>query len=186
SSSASRRRRGRAPRRRRSRTALEKRPYGAQTDRIPARATANDALRPERKTRSGLRGGRTNDPSPASDTRRAALPPSALRSRNSLLRSAQRFSKNEKLYSAADIQLDAGDVGGEVGAEEGDRVRDLLRLAGPPERRAGDDPLVHDGIRHAEGLGGDYAGHDRVAGDPVPGALHREGAGEAEEACLRR
>ena len=32
---------------------------------------------------------------------------------------------------------------GEVGAEEGDRVRDLLRLAGPLQGGPGDDPLVH-------------------------------------------
>ncbi len=38
-------------------------------------------------------------------------------------------SKREELDAAADVQADPGDVGGEVGAEEGDRVRDVLRLA---------------------------------------------------------
>src|SRR5579864_1364401 len=94
--------------------------------------------------------------------------------------------EDEELHAARDVELDAGDVGGEVGAEEGDGVRDLLRLTRPPEGGAGDDPLVHLGVRHVEGLGADDARHDRVAGDPVAGAFHCERPGQAKEPGLRR
>src|SRR4029077_5371196 len=82
--------------------------------------------------------------------------------------------EGEELDAAGDVELDAGDVRGEVGAEEGDRVRDLLRLTRPLEGGSRDDPLVHLRVRHVEGLGADDAGHDRVAGDSVAGALHGE------------
>src|SRR5579864_7798761 len=94
--------------------------------------------------------------------------------------------EDEELDAAGDVELDAGDVRGEVGAEEGDRVRDLLRLTRPPEGGAGDDPLVHLGVRHVEGLGADDARHDRVAGDAVARAFNRKRSGQAEKPGLRR
>ena len=57
---------------------------------------------------------------------------------------------------------------------------------GPLEHGAGDDPLVHRRVRHVERLGADHAGHDRVARDPVPAALHRERPRQAEQPGLRR
>src|SRR6266550_6854154 len=39
--------------------------------------------------------------------------------------------KREELDPAADVQADAGDVRREVGAEEDDRIRDILRFSGP-------------------------------------------------------
>src|SRR6266540_2755952 len=96
------------------------------------------------------------------------------------------FSEYEELYASRDGQADARDVRGEVGAEEGDGVRDLLRLAGAPHRGPFDHPLVHLGVPQAESLGPDHAGNDRVAGDPVPAALERERARESEDPRLRR
>ena len=42
-------------------------------------------------------------------------------------------SGHEQLDAAGDVERDAGHVGGEVGAEERDRVGDVLRLAGALE-----------------------------------------------------
>src|SRR5258706_465573 len=59
--------------------------------------------------------------------------------------------EHEQLDAAGDVELDAGHVRGEVGAEKGDRVRDVLRLPRPLEDRSVGDPLVHRGARHVEG-----------------------------------
>ena len=42
-------------------------------------------------------------------------------------------SEDEQLDAAGDVELDAGDVAREVGAEERDRVRDVVGLAGALE-----------------------------------------------------
>src|SRR3954452_9636138 len=83
-------------------------------------------------------------------------------------------SDDEELDAAGDVQLDAGDVPGEVGAEPGDRVGDVLRLAGPLEDGSIRDPLVHRRVRQVERLGPDDPGNDGVGGDAVLTAFHRE------------
>src|SRR4051812_46991798 len=96
------------------------------------------------------------------------------------------FSEHEKLDAARDVELDAGDVRGEVGAKERDRVRDLLGLARTAKGRPLDDPLVRLGVRHRKRFRPDHAGHDRVAGDAMAGAFHGERARQTEETGLRR
>src|SRR5256885_5192483 len=86
---------------------------------------------------------------------------------------AEQPLESEELDPAADVEADAGDVRREVGAEKDDRIRDVLRLSGPPHRRALHHPLVHGGIAGNEGPGADHARADRVAGDAVPRALER-------------
>src|SRR3954454_137226 len=94
--------------------------------------------------------------------------------------------EDEKLDAARDVELDAGDVRGEVGAEERDGVRDLLGLPRTAKRRPLHDPLVRLCVRHRKRLGPDHAGHDGVARDAAPGAFHRERARQAEKTRLRR
>ena len=57
---------------------------------------------------------------------------------------------------------------------------------GPLEDGPVRDPLVHRRVREMERLGADDPGHDRVAGDPVAAALHRQRPRQAEDARLRR
>ena len=95
-------------------------------------------------------------------------------------------SEHEQFDAAGHVQLDAGDVGGQVGAEERDRVGDVLRLARALEHRPVGDPLVHRGVRHVESLGADDARDDRVARDPVTTSLHRQRLRQSEQARLRR
>src|SRR5581483_4392449 len=97
-----------------------------------------------------------------------------------------RSLEDEQLDAARDVELDAGDVPGEVGAEECDRVRDVLRLAGALEDRPVRDPLVHRRVRHVKRLGADDPGNDRVGGDPVAAALHRKRLRQSEKPGLRR
>src|SRR5205085_3384494 len=107
-------------------------------------------------------------------SRRTATPRAACRGslwRAAALRGRCRSSEGEELDAAADVQPDARDVRREVGAEERDRVRHVLRLAGAAERGAPDHPLVHLRVAELEGLRADHAGNDRIARDPVPGAL---------------
>src|SRR3954447_5208623 len=94
--------------------------------------------------------------------------------------------EGKELDSTADVQLHAGDVRGEIRAEEGDRVGDVLRLAGPPERRAGDHALVHVRVAEVERLRPDDARNDRVDVDSVARPFERERARQAEQAGLRR
>ena len=65
----------------------------------------------------------------ASSTRveHALLRPDRQRGKSSRPWSA--LSEREQLDPAAHVEPDARDVGGEVGAEEGDRVRDVIGLA---------------------------------------------------------
>src|SRR3954453_16629322 len=94
--------------------------------------------------------------------------------------------EGEELDPAGDVQADAGDVRGQGGAQERDRVRDVLRLTGTAEGSAPRHPLVHLLVAEPEGLRADDPGHDRVARDPVPRALERERPGQAQQAGLRR
>src|SRR5439155_4160581 len=94
---------------------------------------------------------------------------------------AEQPLESEELDPAADVEADAGDVRREVGAEKDDRIRDVLRLSGPPHRRALHHPLVHGGIAEIEGLGADHAWDDRVAGDAVPRALERQRSRQPEQ-----
>src|SRR5689334_703092 len=66
-------------------------------------------------------------------------------------------SEHEQLDSSRDVEVDSRDVRGQLGAEERDRVRDLLGVARPAERRPPDDPLVHLGVPHLVGLRADDA-----------------------------
>src|SRR6185503_20547897 len=68
-------------------------------------------------------------------------------------------SKGEELDAAADVQPDTGDVRRQVGAEERDCVRNVLRLAGAAHRGALDHSLVHVGIAEVECLGADDPGN---------------------------
>src|SRR5438477_440906 len=106
--------------------------------------------------------------------------------RVNLLESRRRRSEDEQLDAAADVELDPRHVRGQVGAEEGDDVRDLLRLARAAEGGPLHYPLVHGRVRHLERLRLDHARDDCVAGDPVPAALHRERLRQSEQPCLRR
>src|SRR6266508_3978036 len=94
--------------------------------------------------------------------------------------------ERKELDPAADVQADAGHVGGEIGAQEGDRVRNVLRLARPAQRRALDHSLVHLRVAEREGLGGDDPGDDGVDGDPVASALECERLGQSEQPGFRR
>src|SRR6266511_6286021 len=96
------------------------------------------------------------------------------------------ISERKELDAAADVELDPGDIAGEVGTEEGDRIRDVLRLARATHGRPTDHPLVHLRVAEVERLGSDHAGDDRVHRDPVPGALERERARQAEKPRLGR
>src|SRR3954452_8211072 len=97
-----------------------------------------------------------------------------------------RALEDEEIYTAGYDKADAGDVRREIGAEERDSVRDLLRLPDAAHRGAPDHALVHLGVAHVERLCADDPGDDRVAGDAVPASLERERAREAEDARLRR
>src|SRR5438105_2673387 len=94
--------------------------------------------------------------------------------------------KRKEVHTARHRQRDARDVAGSRRAEKGDGVGDVLRLAGPSHRDPLHHPLVHVWPTHLEGLGGDHAGHDGIAGDVVPRSLQRQRAGEADEPGFRR
>src|SRR6185436_3286986 len=95
-------------------------------------------------------------------------------------------SEHEELDASRDVELDARDVRGEVGAQECDRVRDVLRLPRALEHRPRGDPLVHGCVGHVERLCPYDARNDRVARDPVAPTLHRERLREAEDPGFRR
>ena len=61
-------------------------------------------------------------------------------------------------------------------------MRDVGRLARPPQRRALDHPLVHLRVPEVEGLRADDPGHDGVRRDAVPCALERERLRQADQA----
>src|SRR5207244_2854756 len=107
--------------------------------------------------------------------------------KNSLTRSrTRRCSEGKELDSTADVELDTGEVGGEVGAEEDDRVGDVRGLPGTSHRRSPDHALVHLRIAELERLRADDAGDDRVDRDPVAGALERERPRQSEQTRLGR
>src|SRR5919201_167260 len=89
--------------------------------------------------------------------------------------------EGKKLDPAAHVQLDPGDVAGQVGAEERDRVCDFLRLAGSAQRSPADHSLVHLWVAEGERLGGDHARHDRVDRDAVPRPFERGRPRQSEQ-----
>src|SRR6476620_1524056 len=81
----------------------------------------------------------TNTTSPPRTCAAAARPPPASQAREARIceqesgaqRNGAKQLKHEQFHAAAHVQLGAGDEAREVGAEEGDDVRDLLRVARP-------------------------------------------------------
>ena len=79
--------------------------------------------------------------------------------------------------AAVDGDHGAGDVGGGVAAQEGDRGGHLGRIGEPPERDGSGQlgpPFLRQGAEH---LGVDRARGDGVGGDRAPGQLAGEGTG---------
>src|SRR4051812_39759700 len=91
---------------------------------------------------------------------RADATPSAAPQRTASLKAAARVRSN--MLAAVDVQLRAGHVGTGVGAEEVDRLGDLVRRA-----EAVEGNLLHDLVRAGrEDRGVDFAGRNGV--DPHP------------------
>src|SRR5438105_7255916 len=130
----------------------------------------------------------------SSSTRSEAMPLLPLRCMTTVATGPSRFTSRhspmalgrEEGDAARDLERDAGDVAGLVGAEEGDRVGDVGGLPEALEDRPLLEALV-DRIRLGRGLArlaADDAGHDRVGGDAVAPALQRGGLGEPDHGGL--
>src|SRR5690606_27942358 len=80
----------------------------------------------------------------------------------------------------------AGDVAGEIGAEEEDDVRDVLRIAEPAER-GGLARLVDDVRRNSRGSarGADTAGSHGVDVDVARSEFEGGGPGERDQSRVR-
>src|SRR2546430_6183440 len=112
-----------------------------------------------------------------------ATAPSRVTSTSSLIASGR-----EERDATGDLDHRPGDVPRLLGAQERDRVRDVVGLAESLEDRAGLEALVHRAVR-SRGLaclGFDDAGRDRVGGDVVAPSLERRRPGQPDQARLRR
>ena len=101
--------------------------------------------------------------------------------------SCEALRKHEQLDAAADVDLRAGDVRGEVGAEKRDGIR--ARPPARPGRRNAVRRAMRSSIARiaeAERLRRDDPRNDRVGSDPVPRAFERERLRQPEQARLRR
>src|SRR5215213_5872063 len=99
---------------------------------------------------------------------------------------ARRCSEGKELDSTAHVEADAGDVGGEVGAEKRDRVRDVLRIPRSPERGAIRHALEHLRFREPQRLRRDDPGDDRIARDAKASAFERKRLRQAQDPRLGR
>src|SRR5437879_2775739 len=94
----------------------------------------------------------------------------------------------EERYAAGDLDHSAGDVARFFGAQEGDRVRDVLRLSESLEDGARLESFVHRVVGGCglAGLGLDDPRRDCVGCDVVPAALERRRLGQADQPRLGR
>src|SRR4051812_3791681 len=159
-----------------STTATRLRPGVARAAVEPPSATAPDAATASAAVAaSSTRRIFIGSPSQRNTPARGDLPVRADNARKAREGTAETCLEREELDAAGDVQADAGDVAREIGAQKGDRVRDVLRLADAAQRRPLDHPLVHLRVAEMERLAADDPGDDRVDGDPVPRALERQG-----------